>query len=705
MLKLTLRKKLLFYSVALSIIPLGVAGRSMMRITQDELKSSANEDISTAAEQLARDIDDIYENMWLAPLQLAASGIDNDQLGPEEKLALVRAAIQNITDVVACQITIAGVSKPILLTKNDFTTRLQNAGLEPSAVLVVEEPRLQKLLGDARNVVAGDLSYVDGADSWLLTLVIPLETRFAGRESFLVARVELERLREYVSSHPFNRTGTITLIEADGREILHSERRDLSELGVVQEAKSMVGSSSRAVSVKPYIRPDGERMLAGFSFPTRFDWAVVAERNEAAAYLAVDRMFQTLSVLVLGGLAIAVLGALFFAVRISRPVEEIAAAAQAVGSGNLDVRVKEPTSNDEIAVLAVRMNEMIKGLNERDFIRETFGRYVSPEVAQQVLSDPQALHPGGELRTVTVMMSDLRGFTSLSERLSPAEMVDLLNAYLGRMSDIISEHGGTVIEFIGDAVMALFGAPFVHDDDPQRAIACAARMQIDLEKFNEEGSKKGIPPLQMGIGLNTGAVIVGNIGSEKRMKYGVVGDDVNLAARVESFTVGGEVLVSHATRLVCGDIARFRGPFEVKAKGKKEPLQLYALISVGEPFNVDVPAEHRSAGSMVEISLPVELFKISGKEVAEKPLKATLVQLGSDGADVELQGELSVFDNLKLKIHPPKGEKGGAIGDIYAKVVEAATENGTSRCRLRFTSVPDPQKAWLENQMAATSKV
>jgi adenylate cyclase len=267
------------------------------------------------------------------------------------------------------------------------------------------------------------------------------------------------------------------------------------------------------------------------------------------------------------------------------------------------------------------------------------------------------------------------------------------------MSEIIAEHGGTVIEFIGDAIMALFGAPFVHDDDPQRAVACAAHMQQELEKFNAEGAGRGLPPLQMGVGINTGSVIVGNIGSEKRMKYGVVGDDVNLAARVESFTVGGEVLVSEETRNAAGDLAKYRGPIEVQAKGKKDALKLYAVVAIGPPYNLLVPGEHQDEETMAEVSLPVDCFKISGKEVAQTPLKAKLIRLGTDGLELELGEELTVYEDIKLRIYPGNGGGKTPIDEVYAKVLRSSREGEACRCGLRFTSITDRQREWLEGQV------
>src|SRR5262249_47982148 len=150
-------------------------------------------------------------------------------------------------------------------------------------------------------------------------------------------------------------------------------------------------------------------------------------------------------------------------------------------------------------------------------------------------------------RKLTIMMSDLRGFTATAERLKPEQVLGLLNNYLGTMADIIVHHQGTIDEFIGDAILVIFGAPLSHPDDARRAVACAIAMQQAMKGINEQNARAGLPAIEMGIALNTGEVIVGNIGSQKHIKYGVVGSHVNLTARIESNTAGGQILISQTT--------------------------------------------------------------------------------------------------------------------------------------------------------------
>jgi adenylate cyclase len=180
-------------------------------------------------------------------------------------------------------------------------------------------------------------------------------------------------------------------------------------------------------------------------------------------------------------------------------------------------------------------------------IRKTFGRYLTDQVVAQLLESPSGLQLGGERRQLTLLTSDLRGFTAMAEGLPPEEVIKIINFYLGNMAEVITKYQGTIDEFMGDGILVLFGAPTSGPDDPERAIACALEMQLVMAAVNQQMEEWGFSALEMGIGIHTGEVVVGNIGSEKRAKYGVVGANVNLTYRIESYTTGGQILISQAT--------------------------------------------------------------------------------------------------------------------------------------------------------------
>lgn len=217
--------------------------------------------------------------------------------------------------------------------------------------------------------------------------------------------------------------------------------------------------------------------------------------------------------------------------------------------------------------------------NQR-FIKNTFGRYLSSEIVSTLLDRPDGLNMGGELQTVTILMADIRSFTTISEQLAPTKVVELLNIYLGAMADIIMSHQGTVDEFIGDAILAIFGAPVSSPQDAENAIRCALAMQAKMQEVNEKNEALGLPKIEMGIGINTGEVVAGNIGSKKRAKYGVVGHAVNITSRIEDQTASGEVLVSKQCLDAANVDATFGRSLQLQPKGMSETVEIHSVLEV-----------------------------------------------------------------------------------------------------------------------------
>ncbi|AFM26067.1 adenylate/guanylate cyclase domain-containing protein [Desulfomonile tiedjei] len=229
------------------------------------------------------------------------------------------------------------------------------------------------------------------------------------------------------------------------------------------------------------------------------------------------------------------------------------------------------------AWLGEGFNGMLKEHSSLDSIRDTFGRYLSPEVVDEILKAPAGVELRGELREITILVSDIREFTRTTELLGPRKVLETLNRYLAEMTDIIMKHGGMIDEFTGDGILVFFGAPTFVPDHCMRAVACALEMQKAMEGLNRSNLQLGLPELQMGIGVSTGQLIVGDIGSEKRKKYGAVGSPINLAFRIQSEAKDGEVLVPQAV------VHNLSGEFLVKEarecvlKGIERPVILYRV--------------------------------------------------------------------------------------------------------------------------------
>jgi class 3 adenylate cyclase len=241
-----------------------------------------------------------------------------------------------------------------------------------------------------------------------------------------------------------------------------------------------------------------------------------------------------------------------------------------------------PMSADEVGQLTWAVNAMLGGLEERDFIKDAFSRYVTRQVSDVVLQG--GLELGGELLTATILMADIRDFTGLSERMPPRQVVRVLNRYFTEMVEECMEHGGMIDKFIGDAIMVVFGAParLTPEQSARAAAKAALGMHRRLTDLNAAFAADGLPALRIGIGVHTGEAIAGNIGAPQRLDYTLIGDSVNMAARIETACkeIDQELLVSEATRTLLGDRARVGPPCIVHLRGKARPTEVFPLLAL-----------------------------------------------------------------------------------------------------------------------------
>jgi class 3 adenylate cyclase len=281
---------------------------------------------------------------------------------------------------------------------------------------------------------------------------------------------------------------------------------------------------------------------------------------------------------VLGGtLLFAILGAFFVAGRIAQPLVDLASAMGRLRRGDFDARSPSVHRADEVGDLGRAFDEMAQGLRERERLRGTLGRYVSGDVAERILSEESDLALPGELRHVTVLFLDVRGFTSISEKLPPKEVMALLNAYFDVVVDRVAAHGGTLHKFMGDAALCVWGAPRELPDPERSAVNCALAIQRGAAVVSEERARRGLPGLELGIGINAGEAVAGNLGAAQRLEYTVIGDAVNLAQRIESHARGGEVLVSESVQEKIGREFELSARSAVHLKGRSTPVALWEV--------------------------------------------------------------------------------------------------------------------------------
>jgi class 3 adenylate cyclase len=278
---------------------------------------------------------------------------------------------------------------------------------------------------------------------------------------------------------------------------------------------------------------------------------------------------------------------------INKPVGRLVRFARIVQGGDLTQRV-EVIGHDEIGQLGGALNEMVRGLGERDRMKEIFGRYVTTQVSEKILKGQ--INLGGKRRCLTMLFSDIRNFTAMAETMAPEDVVSFLNEYFSEMVDAVFEQSGVLDKFIGDGLLAVFGSIEEMPDHPRRAVLTALRMKALLGKINGERGAVGKPPIAIGIGVHTDEVVVGNIGSRQRLEYTVIGDGVNTCSRVESLnkTFGTTILITEATYLALGEGFNCREMPEAELKGKTHVPKIYEVISFsGSPPSTSEGADDR----------------------------------------------------------------------------------------------------------------
>jgi adenylate cyclase len=369
-----------------------------------------------------------------------------------------------------------------------------------------------------------------------------------------------------------------------------------------------------------------------------------------------------------------------------RPIGKIEKELKALNF-KLERAVKD---KETLSTLLSRTSEDLEKSSE--IIKNMFGRYLSTEVMNSLLEDPTALSLGGERRKVTIMMTDLRGFTALSDRLNPEQVVQMLNSYFEVMVDVVLQYHGTINEIIGDALLVIFGAPQEMPDRAQRGIACAIEMQNAMAKVNERNREQGLPELEMGIGLNETEVIVGNVGSTKRSKYAVVGSGVNMTSRIESYTVGGQILISETVRQEAGDVLRIDAQRDVLPKGSETPLRIYEVGGIAGRFKIALEAKEIILATLAR-QIQIRYTVIEGKDIGKNDLPGSVVRLAKNCAEISMGDPVDVMTNIKMNLADV--DENLSAKDFYGKVVRKTGENGKNH-EVHFTSVPPEVDAYFQ---------
>jgi len=416
-----------------------------------------------------------------------------------------------------------------------------------------------------------------------VTLISDLKNESGGLVGKLEVSVRFDYLMQDIKKFGWWESDRVCLVDPSGRYLAHSggmigrtklgETNDPVELSVLED----MGKKSFGTHLGSGHPP---QLVSGFYRMKQAPWviAMFAPGKEILAPIVEFSVYYAVA----GSLCIVFILLLIQLVggRIVRQIRKISNAAEQVSKGSY-VDPLPITTADEIGQLKVSFNTMVDGLKERDSIRDTFGRYMDQEIARELIKRPEASRLGGEKREVTILMSDIRGFTPVSESLSPEETIRILNHYFSHMIEVIQRHKGVIVDFYGDGILVFFDPLEGHIiKEVQRAIHCGLEMQQSMTVFNKEMKSEKLPELHTGIGINVGDAVVGNIGSTTRAKYGIVGAAVNITQRIQAEAKGGEVIVSESAYGVLKKDLKIRKSFSARLKGVNGRMNLHIVESI-----------------------------------------------------------------------------------------------------------------------------
>jgi len=287
----------------------------------------------------------------------------------------------------------------------------------------------------------------------------------------------------------------------------------------------------------------------------------------------------------------------------------------------------------------------------------------------------------------TVVLADIRGFTAIAESLPPRLLCELLNRFFGAMGRVIERHGGLIDKFMGDSVMALFGVPQHRGDDLLRALACAVEMQQAMADLNRESEARGEPRLYLGIAVNTGPVMAGSFGSRLHREYTAIGDTVNLASRMEGFSLRGEILLGESSRIEAREHIEVGRINQVLVKGRSKPVVLYELRAVNRPQRLVVPRVEVRRSPRIQVDFPLLLRQVAGKRILPDTLAGRALDLGYNGLMIQLPERLERGTELVTNL---AADLGVDFGDLYARVVRVEPKQGGYETSLQLSILDTP---------------
>lgn len=593
--KFTIGLKLILIISALVIISLGAVSFIVTYFSSEETQRSAEESNHTINQQAAttteNELTTIRANSFLLLDMLNAAGTSGALSRQAASFFFERN--QNMAAIVLYN----GDTH-----KNDRTLINNRFFLSNELETHLVDEFIHQNTSFINRATRGEIFVVSAAGLFqapILAMMYPWIER--GRNQAAIFLFSSESLTEVFGTGSVNSS---FMVNHEGSLLIHNDfdlvkaGANFSNMPIVQEMWKNNDTNRQII----FTDTDGTRYFGAYSKISIADIGVITTIPYKDVMEPVYKTLRRNIYLTAAILFLAVLFIWFFSKTISTPVKALAKASDQIEQGQYNINLK-PKSNDEIGLLTERFVSMGKGLAERERLKDTFGRFINKEIAEKAAKGELTL--GGETKNVTIFFSDIRSFTAISEKLEPFEVVEFLNDYMTRMVQCVNITHGVVDKFIGDAVMAIWGAPVSSGSMEQDALNCvrgALMMRDALREFNigRGGDKK--PIIKIGCGINTGPVIAGQIGSSQRMEYTVIGDAVNFASRTEALNkpLGTDILITENTYELVKEHVLVEQMPSVTVKGKEKPVKMYAVINM--PKATDIPgAGANGPKSMAEV--------------------------------------------------------------------------------------------------------
>lgn len=288
-------------------------------------------------------------------------------------------------------------------------------------------------------------------------------------------------------------------------------------------------------------------------------------------------------------------------------------------------------------------------------------------------------------KKITILLSDIRGFSNIAESYPPTDVVQMLNRYFDAMGDIITRYGGAIDKLMGDSILVIFGFPEQQDSDVENAIACAVEMQAAMGELNEKNNSLGMPDLFVGIAINTGAVVAGDLGSEHYHEYTIIGDEVNLTSRIEAHCLRGQILISENTYELSKDFVEVGPPNRVEVKGARDAVDLYEVYATERPRAMQVPRREGRKSPRIKVSMPVIFQNLSGKIVLDEKFHGNVVDISYHGLLVETPLKLGKSSEIKMALSLELFSD--RTTDVYARIINTEQVGDKFRSSMEFTTI------------------